>query len=293
MKLMIINQREASPGQTEHLLDLEIINRPKVFPRRIGYQVAKRMMDVTICLLILPVVLPLMFLCALAIYLDSFGPVFFVQERVGKGGHKFRMYKFRTMCHNLDDGHHRAFMKAFVNGQISNGKDRDERRVFAQALVYSESAPLLEPGVFLKLDHQGLGLTQPDHWSKSLGGSRDGKKPFKPARDSDVTRVGRILRKTSLDELPQIINVLKGEMSVVGPRPNIAYEVEEYRFWHHERLEVLPGITGLAQVRGRSSISFDCIVKNDIEYIEKQGLALDLKILWWSLTPVLHGTGAE
>jgi lipopolysaccharide/colanic/teichoic acid biosynthesis glycosyltransferase len=291
MKIIIINRPETFPDQTEHLPDLVIINRPKVFPRQIGYQVAKRVMDVTICLLILPVVLPLMLLCALAISLDSFGPVFFVQERVGKGGHGFRMYKFRTMRHNLDDGHHRAFMKAFVNGRISN-EDRDERRVFAQTFAYSGSAPLSDPRVFLKLD-QGLGLTQPDHWSKSPGGSRDGKKSFKPARDSDVTRVGRILRKTSLDELPQILNVLKGEMSVVGPRPNIAYEVEEYRFWHHERLEVLPGITGLAQVRGRSSISFDRIVKNDIEYVSKRSLTLDLKILWWTLTSVLRGTGAE
>lgn len=292
MKMMIINRPEAFPDPTEHLLDWVIINRPKVFPRQIGYQVAKRVMDVTLCLLILPVVLLLMFVCALAIYLDSFGPVFFVQERVGKGGHSFRMYKFRTMRHNLDDGHHRAFMKAFVNGRISN-EDRDERRVFAQAFVYSESAPLSDPRAFLKLDHQGLGLTQQDHWSKSMGDSRDGKKFFKPARDSDVTRVGRILRKTSLDELPQIINVLKGEMSLVGPRPNIPYEVEEYRFWHHERLEVLPGITGLAQVRGRSSLSFDRIVKYDIDYVEKQSLMLDLKILWWTLTAVLHGTGAE
>jgi lipopolysaccharide/colanic/teichoic acid biosynthesis glycosyltransferase len=101
------------------------------------------------------------------------------------------------------------------------------------------------------------------------------------------------LRKTSLDELPQILNVLRGEMSMVGPRPNVAWEVEAYRSWHHERLEVLPGITGLAQVRGRSAISFDHIVRNDIEYVEKQSLALDLKILWWTFVTVFHGTAAE
>jgi lipopolysaccharide/colanic/teichoic acid biosynthesis glycosyltransferase len=90
-----------------------------------------------------------------------------------------------------------------------------------------------------------------------------------------------------------VINVIKGEMSLVGPRPNVPWEVEEYRPWHHERLEVLPGITGLAQVQGRSGISFDRIVKFDIEYVEKQSLALDLKILWWTFSTVLQGTGAE
>jgi len=93
--------------------------------------------------------------------------------------------------------------------------------------------------------------------------------------------------------LPQIINVLRGEMSVVGPRPNVPWEVEEYRLWHHERLEVLPGITGLAQVRGRSGLTFDSIVKYDVEYLEKRSLALDIKILWWTFITVFCGTGAE
>jgi lipopolysaccharide/colanic/teichoic acid biosynthesis glycosyltransferase len=96
-----------------------------------------------------------------------------------------------------------------------------------------------------------------------------------------------------LDELPQVFNVLKGEMSLVGPRPNVPWEVEEYWAWHHERLEVLPGITGLAQVRGRSGISFDRIVEYDIEYLEKQNLKLDLKVLWWTLSAVFLGRGAE
>jgi lipopolysaccharide/colanic/teichoic acid biosynthesis glycosyltransferase len=82
-------------------------------------------------------------------------------------------------------------------------------------------------------------------------------------------------------------------MSVVGPRPNVLWEVEEYQGWHQERLEVLPGITGLAQVRGRSGISFDEIVKYDIEYLEKRSLWLDLKILWWTVTSVLCGKGAH
>jgi len=126
-----------------------------------------------------------------------------------------------------------------------------------------------------------------------IGGDGNGQEIYKPIHASHVTRVGRILRKASLDELPQLINVLRGEMSLVGPRPNVPWEVEEYRGWHNERLEVLPGITGLAQVRGRSGINFDSIVKYDIEYIEKRSLALDLKILWWTLISVFLGTGAE
>jgi lipopolysaccharide/colanic/teichoic acid biosynthesis glycosyltransferase len=242
MDWVIINQPKTFPYQTKHPLDLIIINRPKVFPHQTRYQIAKRVMDVGLCLLLLPLVLPLMIICAMVISIDSPGPVFFVQERIGKGGRQFRMYKFRTMHPQFDERHHRAFMKAFVNGQLGDG---------------------------------------------------NGKEIYKPIRPSQVTSFGRILRKTSLDELPQLINVLKGEMSLVGPRPNVPWEVEEYRLWHHERLEALPGITGLAQVRGRSSISFDRIVKYDVEYLEKRSLALDIKILWWTLTMVLRGTAAE
>jgi lipopolysaccharide/colanic/teichoic acid biosynthesis glycosyltransferase len=248
-------------------MELTIINQPRAFPYRRGYQVAKRAMDVAICLLALPVILPLMAICALAILFDSPGPVLFVQERIGKGGRPFRMYKFRTMRHDLDDSHHRTFMKAFVNGEIGSDGNRDDANSFLHV-------PLKE-SVDTPFGNNGNG------------------KVYKPVQSSQVTTVGRILRKTSLDELPQIINVLKGEMSVVGPRPNVPWEVEAYRSWHHERLEVLPGITGLAQVRGRSAISFDHIVRNDVEYVEKQSLTLDLKILWWTFVTVFHGTAAE
>src|SRR3972149_5908800 len=224
-------------------MDWVIINRPRVSPFEPRYRIAKRAMDITLCVLALPFALPIMLICALAIFAESAGPVVFVQERVGKGGRIFRMYKFRTMHNNLDDSHHRAFVKAFVRGQI-----------------------------------------QPNG---------DGRQVFKPIQNSQVTRVGRILRKTSLDELPQLINIFKGEMSLVGPRPNVPWEVEEYRLWHHERLEVLPGITGLAQVHGRSGITFEQIVQYDIEYVKKQSLLLDLKILWWRLRSVMLRDGAE
>jgi len=249
-------------------MELVIINQPRVFPYRREYHIAKRVMDVTLGLLALFIALPLMVICAVAILLDSPGPVLFIQERIGKGGHPFRMFKFRTMKHQLDNSSHRAFMKAFVNGQIGgdgNGKNDGFPGTFRKAFT-----------------------------SKEFSGNGNGNgKVYKPIQASQVTRVGSILRKTSLDELPQLINVLKGEMSLVGPRPNVPWEVEEYWPWHHERLEVLPGITGLAQVQGRSSVSFDSIVKYDIEYVEKQSLALDLKILWWTAIAATLGIGAE
>jgi len=183
------------------------------------------------------------------------------------------MFKFRTMKHNLDDSFHRAFMKAFVKGQIGeryngtgkNGKQSDPPSAFRRAFIESEAE------------------------EKKNGA----QKTYKPFQDSQVTWVGRILRKTSLDELPQVWNVLRGEMSLVGPRPNVPWEVEAYEPWHCERLEVLPGITGLAQVKGRSSISFDAITEYDIEYIMQQSVAMDLKILWWTFSAVFSGAGAE
>jgi lipopolysaccharide/colanic/teichoic acid biosynthesis glycosyltransferase len=190
----------------------------------------------------MPVFVLIGIMIAIAIRLDSPGPIFFIQERVGKGGRIFKMVKFRTMHHNLNQEAHQKFMKAYVNG---------------------------------------------------MGKNAEGKQVFKPFSTGDVTFVGRILRKTSLDELPQLINVLRGEMSFIGPRPNVVWEVEEYRGWHKERLEVLPGITGLAQVRGRSCITFDKIVEYDIEYVEKQSLKLDLQIVWWTITSVLFGKGAH
>ena len=257
-------------------MELAIINRQQVFPYRRTYQIAKRIMDLTLCLLALPFVLPLMGVLALLVRLDSSGPALFVQERIGQGGRAFWIYKFRSMSHSLDDSGHRVFMKAFVRGQIggnegengvtgNNGTNGDLRKAFVKEFV------ALQP---------------------SDNGNGNGE-VYKPIQDSQVTRVGRILRKASLDELPQLFNVLKGEMSLVGPRPNVRWEVEEYQLEHTERLDVLPGITGLAQVRGRSGISFDSIVQYDVEYIEKQSLVMDMQVLWWTVATVLSGKGSS
>jgi exopolysaccharide biosynthesis polyprenyl glycosylphosphotransferase len=115
---------------------------------------------------------------------------------------------------------------------------------------------------------------------------------LKMANDPRVTRVGAFLRKTSLDELPQLFNVLNGEMSLVGPRPPIAYEVALYQDWHMRRLAAPPGMTGLWQVHGRNRVSFDEMVRMDLEYIERQSLLLDLQLLVQTPLAVIHGRGA-
>jgi exopolysaccharide biosynthesis polyprenyl glycosylphosphotransferase len=117
------------------------------------------------------------------------------------------------------------------------------------------------------------------------------KKVYKLTSDPRVTPVGRFLRKFSLDELPQLINVLRGDMSLVGPRPPLPYEMAEYKEWHRRRLEVRPGITGLWQVSGRNRLSFEQMVKLDIWYIENWSLWLDVKIIFKTVLVVLKGGG--
>ena len=210
---------------------------------RRGYRLVKRFADLTLCILLLPVVAPLMLLIAAAIIVDSPGPPIFVQNRTGRRGRLFKMYKFRSMESHYDDQADRAFMQAYISGSVA-----------------SSEMP-----------------TRP---------------VYKPQNVQHVSRVGRFLRKTSLDELPQIINVLRGEMSLVGPRPNVPWEADVYQWWHEERLSVLPGITGMAQIRGRSTLTFNIIVRNDIYYVRNRSLALDVKILWWTVLAVLSGRGA-
>ncbi len=205
---------------------------------------AKRFLDVCLCVLVMPLALPLMAAIALTILLDSGRPVFFVQERIGRGGRRFRMFKFRSLQKNYAQKSDQQFMQEYIQGKINHNN--------------SSGKPAIH----------------------------------KPFQTSQITRVGRILRKSSLDELPQLFNVLRGEMSLVGPRPNVPWEVEAYRFWHTERLDVLPGITGLAQVRGRSGLAWDQMARHDIEYVRKTCLVLDLKIMWWTVASILSGRGA-
>lgn len=214
----------------------------------------KRVMDVVLASLLLVGLAPLLIVIAVLIKLDSPGPVFFVQERVGSRRRSvgrqvvweirpFRMIKFRSMVCNADPTLHEQYIRAYTSGEAS--------------AVETDSGTI-----------------------------------YKLVNDPRVTRVGRILRRTSLDELPQLFNVLRGEMSLVGPRPVPWYEFDSYTDWHKERLAALPGITGLWQVSGRCENSFDEQMMLDITYVRKQSLWLDIVILLRTLPAVLSGRGA-
>lgn len=196
-------------------------------------QFLKRSVDTIFSLAVLAVTSPLLAIVALAVKLDSPGPVFYISERIGKKGRVFRCIKFRTMVEDA------------------------ERRL-------EEIAHLNE---------------------------RDGVL-FKAANDPRITRVGRFLRKYSLDELPQFLNVLRGEMSVVGPRPALGPEVNRYELPHLRRLDVAPGITGLWQVQARQDRSFDSYVSLDLTYIDHWSPWLDFKIILRTIGVVLAGTGS-
>ncbi len=213
-------------------MELIPLPSPPVLVIRKDYRTGKRVLDIVLCLVAFPVFLIITGVVAVLIWSDEPGPVFFAQLRTGKGGRRFRMYKFRTMVMNAEA---------------------------------------------LKANYAHLNeLTPPD---------------FKITDDPRVLRIGRWLRKTSLDELPQLINVLKGEMSLVGPRPT-SFDMSTYALWHTERLEVLPGITGLWQVSGRSAVDFDERLRLDIEYIERQSLAFDIEIMFRTVAAVWRGNGA-
>jgi lipopolysaccharide/colanic/teichoic acid biosynthesis glycosyltransferase len=193
----------------------------------------KRVLDLSILLCGLPIVLPVMLFTALAIKLDTRGPVIFRQERVGKWGRRFTCYKFRSMC-----------------------IDAEARK--AELMDMNEADEVV----------------------------------FKMKYDPRITRVGRIIRKLSIDELPQVFNVLKGDMSFIGPRPPVPVELESYPFDTFRRLDTIPGLTGLQQVSGRSDITFTRWVELDVEYIQHQCLKKDIEILFRTIPAVLSTKGA-
>lgn len=198
----------------------------------IGSFMMKRVLDLLLSTLALLVLSPFLLVIALAIRLDSPGPVFYCANRIGRKGRTFSCYKFRTMVQEAD-----AMLES-----MSHLNERDS---------------IL----------------------------------FKVSNDPRITRFGRMLRKYSLDELPQFWNVLRGEMSLVGPRPPMASEVQQYDLSHLRRLDVLPGITGLWQVEARQDPSFDSYISLDTAYVENWTLWLDLRILARTVNVVLGGTG--
>ncbi len=193
----------------------------------------KRVVDMCLAAIALILLSPILMIIAIAVRMDSKGPIFYASERIGKKGRVFRCFKFRTMV-----------------------PDAEKRR--SEVLHMNERDSIL----------------------------------FKIANDPRITNVGRVLRKYSLDEIPQFFNVLRGDMSMVGPRPPIASEVKKYQLNHLRRLDVTPGITGLWQVQARQDPSFDSYISLDTAYVENWSLWLDLKILIRTFAVVVGGTGA-
>lgn len=239
------------------------------------YYLTKRVMDVGIAALLLILLSPVMILVGILIFIYSPGPIFFIQERVGARRHThgktvtwepvtFRCFKFRTMKQNADPAVHKAYVQALI---------RKDEAAMAAAQQRAKSA-------------------RPASGSPPNPGKDAASQPRKLTEDARIIRPGKIVRKLSLDELPQLFNVLRGDMSLIGPRPAIPYEVEVYQPWHMLRLRAQPGISGLQQVMARSTRDFDEQVKFDIEYIEHQSLWLDLKIAINTPLAIIFGKGA-
>ena len=219
---------------------------------KVMYLFAKRLVDVLGASLLLLLLAPVLLIIALLIHFDSPGPVLFMQERMGARMftdgrsvtwkvHPFRMFKFRSMYHNVDQSLHKQYALKWMKGEDS---------------------------------------------------ASDGDDAHKLTDDPRITPLGRFLRSTSLDELPQLINVLLGDMSLVGPRPVPTYEVGEYKPADYERLATFPGITGLWQIEGRGRTTFKEQVMMDVNYIHQQCLLQDFKILLFTIPAVLSRTGA-
>jgi exopolysaccharide biosynthesis polyprenyl glycosylphosphotransferase len=197
------------------------------------YDFLKRLFDIVVGSIIAILLLPILPLVALMIKLDSPGPVFFMQERVGENGRIFKFFKFRSMVSRAEEGRN-----------LLNGANEQDGPV------------------------------------------------FKIRSDPRITSVGRFLRRSSMDEIPQVLNVLKGDMSIVGPRPPLPEEVANYQPWHMNRLAVKPGITCLWQISGRSHIGFNEWMRLDMEYLKTRSFKTDLLIFLKTIPAVIERKGA-
>ncbi len=225
--------------------------------RRDAYYAAKRMMDFVCALSLLILFSPLMLLVALTIFFYSPGPIFFTQERVGAR-------------------------------RIKRGRHAHWKRVNFKVIKFRTMKVNSDTSI-----HQNYikALIENDHACMEAIQGQD-TKVRKLVNDPRIIRPGVLLRKLSIDELPQLMNVLRGDMSLIGPRPAIPYEVDMYKPWHLRRLEAQPGITGLQQVTARCTTDFDEQVNLDIQYIENQSLWLDIKIALKTPLAVISARGA-
>ena len=204
----------------------------------------KIIFDITIMVFLIPVFLFFFPIIYLLIIISDGYPAIYIQERVGKNGKIFRLFKFRTMDESSDEDLHQEHYKKLADDETIE--------------------PSLEPG-----------------------------NPIRIENDHRITKIGLILRKTSLDELPNVINVVKGEMSTVGPRPLVVYESKLLGEYQKKRNSVKPGITGLAQVQGRLDLSLQERLYWDIEYVENYNFFLDFKILFQTIISVISRKGAN
>ncbi|WP_026882566.1 sugar transferase [Clostridium akagii] len=197
------------------------VQREDKYTKSLSYYFIKRTMDIFFSLIGIILLSPIFIIVCILIRIDSKGPILFSQERVGKGGKHFKMYKFRSMIVNAEE-------------LLDKLKDNNEM-----------SGPM-----------------------------------FKMREDPRITKIGRFIRKTSIDELPQLFNVLKGQMSLVGPRPNLPSEVAQFHDYHRIKLLAKPGLTCYWQVMGRNEIGFEEWMKLDVKYIEERNTLIDIKLIW-------------
>ena len=203
-------------------------------PNKRAYKAFKRAIDIILSFIGLIVLSPIFLIVAIAIKLDSKGPVFFKHNRLGKNGKTIKIYKFRTMCDHAED-----MIKDF---------NEEQKREF--------------------------------------------KENYKLTNDPRITKVGNFLRRTSLDELPQMLNILKGDLSIIGPRPIIEEEIEKYGPNKAKFLSVKPGLTGYWQANGRSNTSYEDRIKMELYYVDNMSFLLDIKIFFKTILVVLKKDGA-
>ena len=222
-----MEELERSSGMTQ----VEIVRE---YDKNAGYFIIKKIIDIIGALCGIILMSPVMIIVGIWIKLDSKGPIFFAQNRVGQDGKEFKMYKFRSMCTEAEC-------------LLDKLKDKNEM-----------SGPM-----------------------------------FKIKEDPRVTKIGRFIRKTSIDELPQLFNILKGEMSLVGPRPSLPKEVEQFTNFQKQRLIAKPGLTCYWQVRGRSDVSFEEWMEMDVQYIEERNTLVDIGLILKTVGVLFGDKGAR
>lgn len=235
MNVPVCNEEILKENETSVTNNKERIKKMKY----IIYKIMKRTLDISASIIGITLLLPITFMIWIAnIIVKDNGPVFFKQERIGKDGEFFKLYKYRSMVEDADDK-------------------------LSKYLAENEEA-------------------------------REEYKKYKKLKDDPrITKVGKFIRNTSIDEFPQFINVLKGQMSLVGPRPYLPREIKDMGESFNEIIKVKPGLTGLWQVNGRSETTFEDRIRIDKEYVQKRGLKLDTKIFIWTIGKVFTKEGAK